>query len=108
MTRLLTVLVVLALLGLGVWLYRGRTSPDARIARPYAQQFARQLRSDNRFAKVDVGVWEIGSKGPLYVRGRVRSDSDAADLRRRFDALGCPVGVSWQVVVDTNLSGGVR
>lgn len=108
MTRLFTIAAVLALLVLGVWLYRGRISPQARIARPYAQQFAKYLRSDARFTNVQVRVWELGSKGPVYVHGRVRSDEDAAELRRTFDALRCPGGVSWNVIVDTNLIGGVR
>jgi len=108
MTRLFTVLAVIALVSLGVLLYCGRISPEARAARPCAQQLAQILRSDARFTNVEVRVWKLGSKGPLYVHGRVRSDSDAAELRHSFDALGCPVGVSWQVVVDTNLTGGVR
>ena len=108
MSRLFTIVAVLALLVLGVWLYRGRISPQARTARPYAQQFAQHLQTDARFTNVQVRVWEIGSKGPVYVHGRVRSDTDAAELRRTFDALGCPVGVSWDVVVDTNLTGGMR
>ncbi len=81
-----------------------RGTPEARAARPYAERFAQQLRQDGRFTNVEVRVWEVGSKGPLYVHGRVRSDSDAAELRRSYDALGCPVRVSWDVVVDTNLS----
>ena len=102
MTRLLIILAVLVLLGAGICFYRGRSSADARTAKPYAQQFAQELRKDARFMKVEVGVWELGSKGPLYIRGTVRSDSDAAELRRRFDALGCPIGVSWHVIVVTN------
>lgn len=84
------------------------SSPDALAAKPYVQRFAHQLQQDNRFSGIEVGVWELGSKGPVYIRGRVRNDSDAAELRRSFDALGCPAGVSWQVVVDTNMSGGTR
>jgi hypothetical protein len=102
MIRLLPFLAALVCCGCS------RSSPDAAVARPYAERFSQQLRQDARFGSVEVGVWELGSKGPLYVRGRVRSDSDAAELRRSFDALGCPVGVSWQPVVDTNLSGGAR
>jgi hypothetical protein len=82
-----------------------QSTPEARTALPYAKRFAEQLQQDSRFSNVEVGVWELGSKGPVYVRGRVRTDSDAAELRRSFAALGCPVGVSWSVVVDTNLSG---
>lgn len=67
--------------------------------------FAKLLQTDGRFTNVQVFVFELGSKGPLYVSGRVRSDADDAELRRSFDALGCPVGVSWQVRMDTNLSG---
>jgi hypothetical protein len=100
MPRLATFLVVLISCGCN------RSSSDAAEARPYAKRFGQQLRQDGRFSNVEVGVWELGSKGPIYVRGRVRSNSDAAELRRRFDALGCPVGISWQVVVDTNLNGG--
>jgi broad specificity phosphatase PhoE len=108
MTRLLTIVAVLVLLGVGIWIYRSRSSADARTAKPYAQQFTQELHKDARFAKVEVGVWELGSKGPLYVRGAVSSETDAADLRRRFDALGCPVGVSWQVAVITNQIGDTR
>jgi hypothetical protein len=108
MARLFTIATVLALLVLGICLYRGRISPQARTARPYAQQFAQHLRSDARFTNVQVRVWEVGSKGPVYVHGRVCSDADAAELRRTFDTLGCPVGVSWDVVVDTNLIRGIR
>ena len=85
-----------------------RSSADARAAQPYVRQFAEQLRQDGRFRAVEVGVWELGDKGPVYVRGRVRSDSDATELRRSFDALHCPVGVSWQVIVDTNISGDTK
>ena len=81
---------------------------DARTAKPYAQQFTKELEKDARFAKVEVGVWELGSKGPLYVRGAVSSETDAVELRRKFDALDCPVGVSWQVAVVTNQSGDTR
>jgi hypothetical protein len=108
MKHLLTIVVVLALIGVGIWFYRGRSSTATRTARPYAEQFAQQIAKDNRFAKVEVGVWELGDKGPLYVRGTVLSDSDAADLRRGFDALGCPVGVSWQVTIATNQAGDRR
>ena|SRR5438552_13893135 len=108
MTRLLTIVAILALLGVGIWSYRGRSSADARTAKPYAQQFAQELQKDGRFAKVEVGVLELGSKGPLYVRGTVSSHLDATELRRRFDALSCPVGVSWQIVVNTNQTGDVR
>jgi len=108
MKRLIAIVAVLALLCVGIWLYRGRSSPDARTAKPYAKEFARQLQSDARFPNVQVRVLEFGSKGPVYIQGSVRSEADAAELRRTFDALGCPVGVSWQVVVDTNMDGGVR
>jgi len=91
--RLLTILAVLALLGVGIWIYRGRISTDARAAKPHAQQFTQELEKDARFQKVEVGVWELGSKGPLYVRGAVSSETDEAELRRKFDALGCPVGL---------------
>src|SRR6478736_5583763 len=99
MMRPLTIVAVLALLGVGIWLYRGHSSTEVRTAKPYAQQFMQELQKDARFGKVEVGVWELGSKGPLYVRGAVSSDTDATELRRKFDALGCPVGVSWQVAV---------
>ena len=108
MKRLLTSVALLTLLGASVWVYQRRGSADARIAKPYARQLAHELQNDARFAKIEVGVWELGSKGPLYVRGAVLSDSDASELRRRFEALRCPVGVSWQVVVNTNQTGGVR
>jgi hypothetical protein len=108
MTRLLTIVAVLAVLGVGIWFYRGRSSADARVAKPYAQQFTEELHKDARFANVVVGVWDLGSKGPLYVRGTVSSEADTEDLRRRFDALGCPVGVSWQVAVITNQIGNTR
>ena len=102
--RALTLLPILVLIGLGVWLYRGRISPEARSAQSYAETFDRQLRADARFARVEVGVWKLGSKGPLYLRGRVGSDADVAELHRKFETLYCPLGVSWQVVVDTNLT----
>ena len=109
MRRVLTVLVLLVLLGLGIRLFGWLSvSRDARIARPYARELALQLQHDARFTNVEVGVWEVGGKGPLYVRGILRSDSDAAELRRRLDFLRCPVGISWQVAVDTNRLDGVR
>ena len=109
MTRALTVFAVLAPLAVGAWwLIWPHPTRAARVARPYAREFALYLQNDTRFTNVQVRIWEYGSKGPLYVHGRVRSDSDAAELRHRYDALGCPVGVSWDVVVDTNLSGSAR
>lgn len=109
MRRVVTILGLLVLVGVSVWAFRWLSvSPQARTGRPYAEKFALQIQQDVRFTNIQVRVWEVGSKGPLYVHGRVRSDSDAADLRRSFDALGCPVGVDWDVGVDTNLSGGVR
>lgn len=109
MRRLFTIAALLLLVGANIWLYRWfSVSPDARTARPYAQKFARELQSDARFTDVQVRVLELGSKGPVYIQGRVRSDVDAAKLRRRFDALGCPVGVSWQVAVVTNQTGDTR
>lgn len=81
---------------------------DARTAKPYAHQFAQELRKDSRFMNVEVGVWELGSKGPVYIRGTVPTDSDVAELRRKFAALGCPVGVSWHVAVVTNQTGDKR
>jgi hypothetical protein len=108
MKRFLPIVTGLALLGFGIWYYRGRGSADSRRAKPYAQQFAQELRKEARFMRVEVGVWELGSKGPLYVLGTVPSDTDASELRRKFDALGCPVGVSWQVAVVTNQIGNTR
>jgi hypothetical protein len=109
MRRLLTIAALLLLVAASMWLYRWfSVSPDARTARPYAQKFARELQSDVRFTDVQVRVLELGSKGPVYIHGCVRSDVEAAELRRRFDALGCPVGVSWQVAVVTNQSGDTK
>src|SRR4051794_12002955 len=108
MSRPTKTLVVIALVSFGVWLYFENTSPKARIARPYARKFGKLLQTDGRFTNVTVFVKGLGSKGPLYVSGRVRSEADEADLRRSFDALGCPVGVSWQVQVDTNLTKEVK
>ena len=109
MRRVLVVPALLVLFGVGVWLFLWRSvSRDARTARPYARELVLQVQHDARFNNIEVGVWEFGSKGPLYVRGILRSDSDATELRRRLDSLHCPVGISWQIVVDTNRLDGAR
>ena len=77
-------------------------SPAARTARPYAREFVSRIEKDPRFTNIHIRVLELGSKGPVYVTGTVRCDADAAELRRTFDLLRCPVGVSWQFVVVTN------
>jgi len=120
MSRALTIVAIVVVVGLAAWVgpnvaryirdevHWGDVASDMERARPYARQFALQLQQDARFTNIEIGVWGHGNKGPLYVRGRTRSDSEAAELQRSFDALHCPVGVSWQVVVDTNMSGGSR
>lgn len=109
MRRTLIIVVLVALLLVGAWwLLSPKPTPAARAARPYAREFALQLQHDTRFTNVRVGVWDFGSKGPLWVRGIVGSDSDATELRRRFDSLRCPVRVSWNVDVDTNQDRGAR
>ena len=93
----------LALAGATIWLMHWfDVSPAARTARPYAREFASKIENDARFTNVHVRVLELGSKGPVYVTGTVRNDSDLTDLRRTFDSLHCPVGVSWQIHVVTN------
>ena len=101
----LLVLVTAGLIWVTLWF---SVSPAARTARPYARDFALQLQHDVRFTNIQVGFWESGSKGPIYVRGVVRSDADKTELRRKFDSLHCPVGVSWSIAVDTNRLDGVR
>jgi hypothetical protein len=102
MRRVLSVITVIGLVGLGIWLGFFRTSPTVRSARIYARQFREKIQSDNRFTNVEVVVFELGDKSPLGIRGTVKSDSDSADLHRTFDSLHCPVSTSWYVTVVTN------
>ena len=100
MRRALTVLTLILLFVVGLWLAFFRASPLVRSARIYARQFKEKIQSDNRFANIEVVVFELGDKSPLGIRGTVKSDSEAADLRRTFDSLHCPVGVSWYVTTN--------
>jgi hypothetical protein len=103
MLRALTILGVLALVGVGYYLFVwSAVSPEARTARPYAKRLIAELKEDPRFTNVTVSVSNLGSKGPLMLWGTVASDSDLEELRRRVDALGCPAGKGWNVRVRTN------
>jgi hypothetical protein len=104
MQRALTILAVLALVGVGCYLFIwSAVSPEARIARPYVKRLKAQLKEDPRFTNVRVSVSNLGSKGPLILWGTVASDSDLVELRRRVDALGSPVGKGWNVSVRSNI-----
>jgi hypothetical protein len=109
MRRVLQILALSALIVAVLCLVRWfSVSPAARAARPYAREFAAQLAGDARFTNVHVRVLQLGSKGPLYVTGTVKSDADRTELRRLFDSLHCPVEIGWQVAVVTNGLDGVR
>jgi hypothetical protein len=79
-------------------------SPAARAAKPYARQFQQELETDPRFKNIDVHLFELKDKGPIFISGIVTSDADLAELHQRFQALHWPAGVDvhWNVFVHAN------
>ena len=102
MTRwaLFALLIVAAIV---IWFFESRGSLEIRTPKRCAREFSEYVHQHDRFSNVTIRVLEIGSKGPLYVSGNVASDREAAELRTQLIAM-CSVGVSWQIVVDTNLA----
>ncbi|HLX95751.1 MAG TPA: hypothetical protein VKU37_08400 [Verrucomicrobiae bacterium] len=100
-------MLIIAASGWMLWKWFS-VSPAARTAKPYARKFAKQIKSNPRFAGIRVGVLKFGNKGPIYVRGTVASDADRTDLRRQFETLRCPVGSDWDVFVHIDPFGATR